>query len=150
MIKILKMTAVMLVLVAINSGCGKSCNKQTDAKRVFFIAPGDGDTVTSPLVVKFGLEGMAIRPAGEDLIEHTSGHHHILVDNEQGFIDQGQVIPTSDNSIHFGKGQTETTISLAPGKHKLSMQLGNGAHLSYGKELSATITVTVLAQEPKP
>ena len=52
-------------------------------------------------------------------------------------------MPTDDTHIHFGKGQTETELKLAPGKHTLTMQFADGAHRSYGPDLSSTISVTV-------
>jgi hypothetical protein len=147
----------LLTLLAV-TGCTKSCGKKTDAaatgaaaekapegpkKRVFFVNIKDGDTVRSPFNVQFGIEGMTVRPAGEDVMDKTSGHHHILINVPEGFVEQGHVIPVDEHHIHYGKGQTEATITLPPGKHTLSMQLGDGAHLSYGKEMAATIHITV-------
>ena len=37
----------------------------TDAE-VYLISPLDGETVTSPVIVKFGLHGMGVAPAGMD------------------------------------------------------------------------------------
>jgi len=128
------------------AGCNKCTgSKPNESKRVFFVSPKDGDTVPATFKVEFGLDGMKVRPAGEDATDKTSGHHHILVDNEQGFIEAGQVVPKDEAHIHFGKGETSTTLTLSPGKHKLSLQLADGAHISYGKDLSASITVTVEA-----
>ena len=133
-----------LALFAI-AGCTKSANKtgEEPAKRVFFISPKDGDSVPGTFTVKFGVEGYKIRPAGEDVMEKTSGHHHLLIDDPQGYIETGMVSPADATHIHYGKGETEATITLTPGKHKLSLQFANGAHLSYGKEMSASITVNV-------
>lgn len=130
--------------------CNKSCGKSDDQKRVFFVTPRDGETVASTFEVKFGVEGMKVRPAGEDLLEKTSGHHHLLIDDAKGYEEPGQAVREDATHIHFGKGQTETTLTLAPGQHKLSMQFADGAHVSYGKEMSETITVTVLPQPTKP
>jgi len=82
---------------------------------------------------------MTIKPAGE-LAEGT-GHHHLIIDSP--VIPKGTPIPVDEKHIHFGKGQTETEIKLSPGKHVLSLQFADGAHLSYGPEMRATITVTV-------
>ncbi|MBA5845094.1 DUF4399 domain-containing protein, partial [Escherichia coli] len=67
--------------------------------RVFFEAPSDGATVSNPVTVKFGLEGMELRPAG-DMTPNT-GHHHLLIDERP--IPKGDVIPASERSLHFGK-----------------------------------------------
>ena len=111
------------------------------ADRVFFESPGDGATVTSPVKVKFGLEGMQIAPLG-DMTDKT-GHHHLIIDGE--VIKAGEPVPADEKHLHFGKGQTETEITLSPGKHTLTLQFGNGAHQSYGPGMSKTITVTVAA-----
>lgn len=108
---------------------------------IFFVSPKDGATVTSPFKVQFGLEGMKLRPAGEDALDKTSGHHHLIVDGAP--FAKGQVIPKDDKNIHFGKAQTEADVALTPGKHKLTLQFADGAHLSYGPEQSATIEITV-------
>lgn len=109
--------------------------------KVFFVSPKDGVIVTSPVKVQFGLEGMKLRPAGEDALDKTSGHHHLIVDGAP--FAKGQVIPKDDKNIHFGKAQAEAEVTLPPGKHKLTLQFADGAHLSYGPEQSATIEITV-------
>lgn len=130
-------------------GCEKSCKGKEEARqpRVFFISPTDQEIVTSPVTIKFGVEGMKIKPAGEDINDKTSGHHHLFIDDPKGFLDKGQASPTDATHIHYGKGETETTINLTPGKHSLSLQFADGAHLSYGKEMSATITIEVKSAE---
>jgi hypothetical protein len=111
---------------------------QTPA-RVWFIEPKDGATVSSPVHVKFGVEGMQVAPAGT--MGDTSGHHHLLID--AGPMQKGLVIPADDKSIHFGKGQTEADVKLPPGDHTLTMQFADGAHRSYGPEMSQTIKIHV-------
>lgn len=111
------------------------------AERVYFESPADGATVTSPFKVKFGLEGMKIGPLG-DMTDKT-GHHHLIINSEA--IKAGDTVPADEKHLHFGKGQTETDVTLPPGKYTLTMQFGNGAHQSYGPAMSKTITVTVAA-----
>lgn len=111
------------------------------ADRVFFESPADGATVTAPLKVKFGLEGMKIAPLG-DMTANT-GHHHLIINGQ--VIKAGETVPADEKHLHFGKGQTETEITLPPGKYTLTLQFGNGAHQSYGPGMSKTITVTVAA-----
>ncbi len=115
------------------------------AGKVFFISPKDGDKVTSPVKVKMGLEGLKLRPAGEDVDDKKSGHHHILVNLPA--IPAGQPIPADEQHIHFGKAQSEAEVKLPPGDHTLTLQLADGAHRSYGPELSATIKVHVKAKK---
>lgn len=111
------------------------------ADRVFFESPADGATVTSPVKVKFGLEGMKIAPLG-DMTDKT-GHHHLIINGQ--VIKAGETVPADEKHLHFGKGQTETEVNLPPGKYTLTLQFGNGAHQSYGPSMSKTITVTVAA-----
>jgi hypothetical protein len=137
--------AVSLFSLLFFPACNKSCAKEeVNAKeKVFFIYPEDGQTLTSPFAVKFGLIGMNVRPALEDIKDKKSGHHHILIDHPHGFIEEGIPVPADANHIHYGKGEISTTLNLSPGVHTLSMQFADGAHLSYGKRMATTITVTV-------
>jgi len=116
----------------------------TGARGVHFVSPADGAKVQGPVRVVFGVEGMTIRPAGEDILDKTSGHHHIIIDAEAPSI--GRAVPADERHIHYGGGQTEAVLDLKPGKHKLTMQLADGAHLSYGSELSTSIEIEVLAE----
>jgi len=108
--------------------------------KVTFAAPKDGATVSSPVKVVMS-STVKLRPAGEDPQDHHTGHHHLIIDSAP--IAAGQVIPTDDKHVHFGKGQTETELKLAPGEHTLMLQLADGAHRSYGPALSETIHITV-------
>ncbi len=113
-----------------------------DAK-VFFVEPKDGAEVSNPVKVVMGVKGIDIAPAGT-LTPHT-GHHHILIDTD---VPKGEKalspLPADDNVKHFGKGQTEATLSLAPGKHTLQLVVGDGNHIPYDPALaSEKITVTV-------
>lgn len=112
-----------------------------EERKVSFENVKDGDKVKSPVELKFGLKGFTIRPAGEDPLDKLSGHHHIVVDGAP--VPLGQMVPTDERHIHFGKGQTETKLELSPGKHTLTLQLADGAHTSYGADLSATVTLEV-------
>jgi hypothetical protein len=107
--------------------------------QVFFIEPKDGAVLTSPFTVKFGVEGLALKPAGDPAPD--SGHHHLIIDGAP--VAKGQMIEKNETSLHFGKAQTETELTLPAGKHKLTLQFGDSGHLSYGPPLSATITVDV-------
>lgn len=106
--------------------------------KVFFVNLSDGQNVPNELKVVMGVSGMEVHPAGE-LIAGT-GHHHILIDGKP--MKKGMFIPKDGNHIHFGDGQTEATIQVPSGEHTLTLQFANGAHFSYGEQLSATITVT--------
>ncbi|MEQ8713117.1 MAG: DUF4399 domain-containing protein [Cyclobacteriaceae bacterium] len=107
--------------------------------RVFFKYPEDGATVGSPVYVEMGVEGMEIEPAGA--VKEGFGHHHILIN--QTHWPMGEVIPMSDTTIHYGKGQTDTSLELAPGEYTLTLQFADGVHASYGESMAASIKVTV-------
>jgi hypothetical protein len=109
-------------------------------QRVYFVEPKDGAVVGTEVKVVMGVQGMEIKPAGT--IGENTGHHHLLIDAPQQ-LNVGEAIPTgSANHLHFGKGQTETVIKLAPGTHTLTLQFANGAHVSYGEKMRSTISVT--------
>ncbi|MCZ6617821.1 MAG: DUF4399 domain-containing protein [Gammaproteobacteria bacterium] len=108
---------------------------------VYFIEPADGAVVESTFTVRFGLRGMGVAPAGIDM--ENTGHHHLLVDHE-GDLDMNLPLPASDQVRHFGKGQTETEITLPAGEHQLRLVLGNYLHIPHQPPvMSAEITVTV-------
>ena len=126
-----------LVAAALLASCGTM--KSAPEKSVWFVEPKDGATVTSPFKVVFGVKGMAVDPAGE--IKADSGHHHLLIN--LGPMSAGEAIPVDDKHLHFGKAQTEAEVTLPPGQYKLTMQFANGAHVSYGPAMAASINITV-------
>lgn len=99
--------------------------------RVFFISPTDGETVTNPVKIVFGIEGMIVAPAGDDTPH--SGHHHLLIDT--GVPDLGLPIPKDERHVHFGDGSTETEIALEPGEHTLQLLLGDHLHIPHDPPL---------------
>lgn len=111
------------------------------AHKVYFISPKNNAIVEKTFKVKFGQKGLNVKPAGEDINNKKSGHYHIIVD--AAFTPEGQAVPADANHIHYGKAQTEAELTLTSGKHTLTLQFADGAHLSYGKKLSDTITVNV-------
>ena len=108
---------------------------------LYIIEPIDGATVSKTFKVIFGLSGMGVAPAGTN-IENT-GHHHILIDMDK-LPDLTKPLPATDQIRHFGGGQTETELTLAPGEHTLQILLGNYAHVPHDKPvISEKITITV-------
>jgi hypothetical protein len=118
------------------AGCA-STNEPKQA--VSIVEPANGAVVSSPFKLRFGIKGMAVAPAGT--MTADTGHHHLLINLDA--VPAGTVVPFTEGHMHFGKGQTEAEITLPPGTYKLTAQFANGAHQSYGKALSQTITVTV-------
>ncbi|MBV8145133.1 MAG: DUF4399 domain-containing protein [Gammaproteobacteria bacterium] len=109
---------------------------------VYIISPKDGATVHGPVLVQFGLKGMGIAPAGIKF--DNTGHHHLLIDTDAP-ADMGAPLPATDKIVHFGKGQTETTLTtLTPGKHTLQLLLGDYQHIPHSPAvISNKITITV-------
>ena len=111
-----------------------------DGARVFFVTPADGDTVSNPVRIEFGIEGMQVVTAGNDTPD--SGHHHLLIDT--GLPELGLPIPADANHVHFGDGSTSTELSLEPGQHTLQLLLGDHLHVPHDPPVfSASITIRV-------
>lgn len=108
--------------------------------KAYIIEPKNGAEVSSPVKVVFGLAGMGVAPAGVQ--KPDTGHHHLLVDGPT--IDPNAPMPANDQVVHFGGGQTETTLKLKPGKHTLQLMLGDYKHQPHSPAVaSETITITV-------
>ncbi|MCF6321981.1 MAG: DUF4399 domain-containing protein [Rhizobiaceae bacterium] len=119
-----------------------------EGAKQYFINLKDGDTVKGPVKVMFGLSGMGVAPAGID--KDNTGHHHILLnraplgEGEDGAEELTTSIPADENHLHFGKGQTEKTLDLAPGKYTLQLVLGDKDHIPHNPPVSSdVITITV-------
>ena len=108
--------------------------------KVMFKGLKNGASVSSPLKVQMGVEGIKVDTAGPVIA--GIGHHHLFIDAEDSLA-AGIMVPKDSTHLHFGKGQTETEVKLTPGKHKLTLQFADGLHRSYGSKLATTITVNV-------
>ena len=108
---------------------------------VYFIEPTDGATVEQEFSIRFGLRGMGVAPAG--IAHPNTGHHHLLIDVDAP-PKAGETIPNDDQHRHFGGGQTEVALKLAPGTHRLRLLLGDHLHRPHDPPvMSEEITVTV-------
>jgi hypothetical protein len=136
--RLLLAALVMFIGAAHAAGLPRTASPADAA--VYFISPKDGDTVSGPVTVRFGLRGMGVAPAGT--IAEGTGHHHLIVDAP--LPPAGQPIPNDARHLHFGKGQTETTLTLAPGKHSLQLLVGDHSHIPHDPVVaSEVITITV-------
>ena len=114
-----------------------------DGASVYFINLKDGDTVSSPVLIQFGLKGMGVQPAGVEGKLNT-GHHHLLIDSKIEGEDLDFSIPSDDQHRHFGGGQTEAMIELSPGTHVLQLIQGDMNHIPHNPPvMSERITITV-------
>jgi hypothetical protein len=110
------------------------------APRVYLVAPQDGATVSSPVQVMMGAENFTIEPAGE--LNAGAGHLHIMVNTE--CVAVGNVIPSDETHLHYGKAQMEATLELEPGEYTLCLQAADGVHIALdGDGMTETITITV-------
>ncbi len=127
------------------AGCGESAKTpgrtaSPAGAKVTILEPKEGAEASSPVTVKFGIEGMEVVPAGTEK-EH-SGHHHLLIDSKLD--DLNSAIPKDDTHVHYGQGQTEAAVTLAPGKHTLQLVLGDHNHIPHDPVVqSDVVTITV-------
>ncbi|MGF1671785.1 MAG: DUF4399 domain-containing protein [Balneolaceae bacterium] len=109
--------------------------------RTYIVSPQHGAVVPTTFTVVFGLSGMGVAPAGQN-VEGT-GHHHLLI-NVDELPDLTKPLPTTDQVRHFGLGQTETVVTLPPGKHTLQLILGDFTHTPHNPPvMSEKITIYV-------
>ena len=99
----------------------------SDGAKVYIISPRDGERVSSPVTIKFGVEGMDVAPAGTE--QANTGHHHLIIDAPLPPFDEP--VPADDNYRHFGGGQTEVTLELGPGNHTLQLLLADHNHIPH-------------------
>lgn len=108
---------------------------------LYFVSLQDGDKVSGEISVRFGLRGMGVAPAGVEVA--NTGHHHLLIDLDE-LPPINLPLPKTEQIRHFGGGQTETTLSLAPGTHTLQLLLGNHLHIPHDPPvISRKISITV-------
>jgi hypothetical protein len=133
-----------LLLVAgvyLSSGTALARTASPEGANLYIISPANGEVVTSPVTIKFGLKGMGVAPAGTD--RENTGHHHLMID-VSSLPNLDIPLPADAQHVHFGGGQTETTIDLSPGRHTLQLILGDMSHIPHDPPvLSEKITITV-------
>ncbi|PVV21895.1 MAG: rod shape-determining protein RodA [gamma proteobacterium symbiont of Ctena orbiculata] len=112
-----------------------------DGAKLYIISPMNGESISGPVTVRFGLRGMGVAPAGID--REKTGHHHLLIDvAEMPAMDKP--LPSDENHRHFGGGQTEVTLDLDKGSHTLQLVLGDKDHIPFDPPIvSDKITITV-------
>jgi len=133
--------AVAAIILAASTAFAQERTPSAPGAEAYIISPKSGESVKSPVTVRFGLKGMGIAPAGVKF--ENTGHHHLLIDTDVP-ADLNAPLPTSDQVKHFGKGQTETSIELTPGKHTLQLVLGDMNHTPHNPAVvSKKITINV-------
>ena len=134
-----KIVLLILATVAVFSSA-QAQTPATEGAALYFISPKDGDVVSNPITVRFGLKNMGVAPAG--IQYENTGHHHLLIDTALPSLDLP--IINDEKHRHYGLGQTETTLELPPGAHTLQLLLGDFAHRPHAPPVaSKRITITV-------
>lgn len=137
----MRMFAIAALVLAATVAGAQERTPSPPGAEVYIISPKDGAKVSGPVVVRFGLRGMGIAPAGIKF--ENTGHHHLLIDTDAPAA-MSQPLPATDKVVHFGKGQTETTLTLPPGKHILQLLLADQNHIPHNPPvISKKITITV-------
>ena len=133
--------AILTLALAATVALAQERTPSPPGAEAYIISPKDGARVGNPVVVRFGLKGMGIAPAGVKF--DNTGHHHLLIDTDAPS-DLNAPLPANDKIVHFGKGQTETALTLTPGKHTLQLLLGDQSHIPHDPAvMSKKITITV-------
>lgn len=134
-----------VIHIRVTSGAlDKSRSESRPDAQLFFVGLEDGATIPPRTLIKFGLKGMDVAPAGTD--KPYSGHHHLIIDEPLTALDRE--IPSDPNHLHFGKGQTETELSLTPGEHTLQLALGDYEHVPHDPPVMSKV-IHVKVVEPK-
>jgi hypothetical protein len=140
--------AIRFGAIAVTLVSSMAAQAQTPAPTsatVYFINLKNRATVTSPFKVQFGLTGMGIAPAGVE--KEKTGHHHLLIDTKLSDEETKAPLPMDAQHMHFGGGQTETTLTLPPGQHTLQLVLGDWSHVPFSPPIvSPVITIRVKQQ----
>jgi hypothetical protein len=158
-----KLCSLSAAALAVLVGCGSPTNEATtdqpapaletkssteapadtqaaSSASVYFIAPANGDTVTNPVTVEFGIAGMSVVPAGQDTPQ--SGHHHLIIDAP--LPDLSLPVPKNANYVHFGDGSSSTELTLEAGEHTLQLLFADFLHIPHEPAVkSETITIIV-------
>ena len=136
----LALLALLLVLPSLAAQLERT--PAPEGARVYIITPEDGARLKSPVTVRFGLSGMGVAPAGVD--RPKTGHHHLIVDAP--LPPPGLPVPADERHVHFGGGQTETTIELPPGRHTLQLVMGDHRHVPHDPVVASEV-VTIPIEE---
>jgi hypothetical protein len=139
--------AIRIAALAATALCGVAAlalaTPSAPGAKVYFIDVKNGDTVKRPFVIHFGLSGMGVSPAGVENQPNT-GHHHLLIDDKLEGDALKNALPNDEHHMHFGKGQTEATLSLPPGSHTLQLVFADWQHVPHeAPVISDRVTITV-------
>ena len=136
-----KFFASLIVCLFIPFSQAQNSSTSPAGATVYFVSPAQGERVTSPVTVRFGLSEMGVAPAGIPV--KNTGHHHLLI-NVPDVPNLSEPLPSTENVKHFGLGQTQTELDLPRGAHTLRLVLGDHLHIPHSPPvISETLTITV-------
>jgi len=118
--------------------CGGGSNK-----KVYFGNLADGASVESPLKIEMKAENLIVEPSSMGVTE-GHGHFHIIVD--ASIASPSEPMNKDAQHIHYGNGQSETTLDLPVGKHNLILQFAKGNHVPYDPPVYQEVNITVTKQ----
>lgn len=142
----MKKLSSFILILSLGIGAGSlqamesAISSSPEGASVYIITPKNGETITGPVTVKFGLRGMGVAPAG--VVKENTGHHHLLI-NAENLPVAGR--PMGGDVKHFGGGQTETVLDLPKGEHTLQLLLGNHLHIPHDP-LVASEKITIIVE----
>lgn len=145
----IKQLGLLALMIATGLGVVAGAQQKaagTKKARVFFIEPKNNATVTSPVHMKFGSEGIeiaAVPPGDITTARPGMAHYHVGID--QDCLPPGKnIVKGTPSWVHFGDGKDVFDSQLTPGKHKLALQLGDDLH----NTLPNTCTVITVNVKP--
>jgi hypothetical protein len=137
----MRIFALLILALASGTAVAQERTPASSGAEVYIISPKDGATVKNPVIVQFGLRGMGVAPAGVKF--DNTGHHHLLIDTDAP-ADMNAPLPATASIVHFGKGQTETQLTLPTGKHTLQLLFADLNHIPHQPPvISQKITISV-------
>jgi Domain of unknown function (DUF4399) len=140
--KLAAAAAILAVGLSLPATAQNPVTPSPNSAKVYFINVKNGDVVSSPFLVRFGLSGMGVAPVGVD--KPNTGHHHLLVDTKLTPDELKAPLAADAKHVHYGAGQTEAMVTLPSGQHTLQLVLGNWSHIPHNPPvMSEIVTITV-------
>jgi hypothetical protein len=138
--------SLMASLVFLLGACGQKQEAATDTMRkVWFGNLNDGQKVTSPFTVEMKAQNLVVEAAVKGLTD-GHGHFHILINSPMP--QAPSPIPKDSLHIHYGKGDTVTSLDLPVGEYSLTLQFAKGDHVPYDPQIAQTIRIQVTGRTP--
>lgn len=109
-------------------GGGENAATIAGAPHVTIVAPAEGDSVGSEILVRLDVTGAQVVPATGVRVD-GEGHHHVFVDADPTA--DTLAIPKGPGIYHLGTGvDTLRLTGLAPGPHRLIAVFAYGDHVA--------------------